>query len=71
MGWNQKSIKLKSSWGFTYGLGIFVCVAKLGKSFMILNIYGPTQDRPQFWNSLLEKSFLKDCFFILGGDINF
>jgi exonuclease III len=71
MGWNQKSIKLESSWGFPSGQGMFVYVAELGKYFTILNIYGPTQDRPQFWNSLLEKSFLKDCFLILGGDLNF
>jgi exonuclease III len=71
MGWNQKSINIEFSWGFPSGQGMFVYVAELGKYFTILNIYGPTQDRPQFWNALLEKSFLKDRFLILGGDLNF
>jgi hypothetical protein len=48
-----------------------VFVEELGKYFTVLNIYGPTQDRPQFWNTLLAKYFIKDSFLILGGDLNF
>jgi hypothetical protein len=65
MGWNPKKIKLENSWGFTGGgQGMKIFVEDLGRSFTVLNIYGPTQDRPQFWNALLEKSFLKDPFLI-------
>jgi hypothetical protein len=50
---------------------MFVFVEDLDKLFTILQIYGPSQDHPQFWNALLEKSFLKDNLLILGGDLNF
>jgi hypothetical protein len=42
-----------------------------GDPLQVLNIYGPTHDWPQFWNALLEKSFLKYPALILGGDLNF
>jgi hypothetical protein len=71
MGWNPKTIKLENSWDFTEGQGMIVFVEDLGRSFTVLSIYGPTQDRPQFWNALLEKYFVKDHSLILGGDLNF
>lgn len=48
-----------------------ILVEDLGRSFTVLNIYGPTHDRPQLWNELLAKLFLKDPSLILGGDLNF
>jgi hypothetical protein len=62
---------LINSWGFDLGLGMTVCVEDLGRCFMILNVYGPSQERIQFWDNLLNKSFLKKEDLILGGDLNF
>jgi hypothetical protein len=71
MGWRSRSIELENSWGFDSRLGIFVCVEDMGRNFMILNVYGPTHERIQFWDNLLGNSFTKKENLILGGDLNF
>jgi hypothetical protein len=71
MGWNPKKINLVNSWGFPGGQGMKIFVEDLGRSFTVLNIYGPTHDHPKFWNDLLAKYFLKYPSLILGGDLNF
>jgi hypothetical protein len=43
----------------------------MGRCFMVLNVYGPTQDRIPFWENLLNKYFLKNEDLILGGDLNY
>jgi hypothetical protein len=71
IGWHSKSIQVINSWGFESGLGIKVFVEDLGRYFLVLNVYGPSQDRVPFWDSLLNKSFLKVEDLIMGGDLNF
>jgi hypothetical protein len=46
-------------------------VEDIGKCFMILNVYVPSQECIQFWENLLNKSFRKEENLIQGGDINF
>jgi hypothetical protein len=43
----------------------------LGREFFVLNVYGPHQDRANFWEALMRKSFLNNHDIILGGDLNF
>jgi exonuclease III len=71
LGWNTQTIKVTNSWGMESGLGITILVPELGEEFHILNIYGPYQNRGPFWDTLFNKSFLKDHLVILGGDLNF
>jgi hypothetical protein len=48
MGWNPKMINVENSWGFPGGQGMKFFVEDLGRSFTVLNIYGPTHEHPQF-----------------------
>jgi hypothetical protein len=66
MGWQPRYIKLINSWGFVLGMGMTVSVEEIGSSFMILNFYGPSQDRIQFWDNLLVKYFTKERTSSLG-----
>jgi hypothetical protein len=71
MGWNTRTVKLLNSWGFDSGVGIKNSLEDLGRCFMALNVYGPTQDRILFWENLLNKYFLRNEDLILGGDLNY
>ena len=43
----------------------------LGRVIMILNIYGPYQDRVLFWDKVFNTPMLDGRELILGGDFNF
>ena len=38
---------------------------------LLLNVYGPCQEREMFWSSFFQKSFLNHQNLIIGGDLNF
>jgi hypothetical protein len=71
IGWNPKTIKVISPWGFESRLGLNILYAETGSEVTILNLYGPYRERAPFWEALGHKSFLKSENLILGGDLNF
>jgi hypothetical protein len=44
-GWCLKSCKCDRIWGFESGLGLNMFSAELGRSLLLINIYGPYTDR--------------------------
>jgi hypothetical protein len=60
-----------NSWGFESGIGVEVQVVDMGRSYTILNIYGPYQDRVSYWESLTQKSFFLKDNVVIGRDLNF
>jgi exonuclease III len=71
IGWNSRTIKVINSWGFDSGLGITFTSKELEEPLNIVNIYGPCHNRGPYWDNFFSKSFLKEKFLILGGDLNF
>jgi hypothetical protein len=43
IGWRTRSDKLLSSWDVESWLGVVVSMEDLGRIFLILNVYGPSQ----------------------------
>eukprot|EP00253_Pinus_taeda_P013898 PITA_13898 len=64
-------IKIWNQWGMKQVLGIECQSTDFDFSLTIINIYGPCQGRISFWNDLLEKSFMKNNYLVMGGDLNF
>eukprot|EP01018_Ginkgo_biloba_P010531 Gb_16175 [translate_table: standard] len=52
-------------------LGVELYSQELGRELLLLNIYGPYSDRISFWESLLNKDFMRRENLIWGGDLNF
>ena len=52
-------------------MGIDLYSVELGTSLRVINIYGPCQQREQFWQQLLGLSILSQENIIIGGDLNF
>eukprot|EP00253_Pinus_taeda_P033720 PITA_33720 len=69
--YNPRTIRIDASWGGLGFMGIDSFSSKLGKSLIILNIYGPYHQRETFWRHLLNLSLLAQDHTILGGDLNF
>ena len=70
LGWKVQSCRCDCSWGLSFGVGLEVWVAKIGKTLMILNIYGPYLNRVSFWDSLFHMDLFEDTEVIMGGDFN-
>lgn len=70
IGWRCRVCRAVHVWGFDSGMGLYFFSEVMGQSYTILNIYGPYHNRDPFWESLLNKSFLKGKEVILGGDLN-
>jgi hypothetical protein len=62
---------VQNTWYFDFCLGMEIRSIDMGMVLMVLNLYGPYQDRVSFWDSLFIKPFTKERFLILGGDLNF
>jgi hypothetical protein len=54
IGWNKNKVKLQNSWGFESGLGVEIICVDMGRSFTLLNIYGPYQDSWMIWSTARE-----------------
>jgi hypothetical protein len=70
-GWKNESCKLENVWGLALGIGLTILSLELGHKLTILNIYGPHQDRQNYWNSLANCDWFKAKDFLLGGDLKF
>eukprot|EP00253_Pinus_taeda_P027066 PITA_27066 len=71
IGYNPRSIKASASWGGHGFMGLDFFSAKLGTNLRVVNIYGPCQQRENFWQHLLNLSIFSPNHIILGGDLNF
>eukprot|EP00253_Pinus_taeda_P013872 PITA_13872 len=71
MGYNSCTIKQLNCWGGIGHTGADIHFADLGMNFRIYNIYGPCQNRPEFWEYLLGSELFLADHLILGGDLNF
>jgi len=70
-GYNPRTIRLDSSWGGHGFLGANIFSIELGLSLRIVNIYGPCQQREDYWRHLLSCNLLSLEHIIIGGDLNF
>jgi exonuclease III len=70
-GWSLKRCNCERIWGFESGIGLNIFSVELGRSLMLVNIYGPYVDRQRYWDSLAKCSWFSDQEVILGGDLNF
>lgn len=70
-GFREGRMKLINQWGMNNVLGIEVATSKFDIPLLILNIYGPCQERVSFWNNLLAKAVTKNQNLVIGGDLNF
>ena len=71
IGWNCRTIKFLNHWGFESRLGITVFSKELEDPLNIVNIYGLCHNRGPYWDTVFNKSFLKENHLIMGGDLNF
>ena len=69
-GWKVQSCRCDCSWGIFSGVGLAVWDSDIGKTFTIVNIYGPYLNRASFWDSLLTMDLFDASEVILGGDFN-
>jgi len=52
-GWKFKNCNVENVWSVEFGIGPKMFVEDLGNFLTFLNIYGPYQDRVNYWESLL------------------
>eukprot|EP00253_Pinus_taeda_P033192 PITA_33192 len=71
IGYNHRTIRVSASWGGHGFIGIDLFSSKLGTNLRVVNIYGPCQQRENFWQHMLNLSILSSDNIILGGDLNF
>eukprot|EP00253_Pinus_taeda_P004922 PITA_04922 len=71
LGYNPRTIRIKSSWGGQGFMGVDIFSAELGLASRIVNVYGPCQLREPFWRRMLNLTLLAASHTILGGDLNF
>lgn len=71
VGIREGRIKVRNQWGMKQVMGIECQSTEFAFSFTIINVYGPCQGRPPFWNRLLESSLVKNKLVVMGGDLNF
>lgn len=61
---------LVNSCGSYSCLGVDLFSLEMNSEFILVNIYGPYQNREEFWNHLLSLSLLSHEQIIVGGDLN-
>lgn len=71
IGFREGRLKSIHLWGMEHVLGMEVQSHDFSFPLMILNIYGPCQERVSFWNDLLSKSVMGSQNLVIGGDLNF
>lgn len=71
IGWLTKQIRCENIWGIQSGIGASVYSRETDRTFTVLNIYGPYQDRLPFWERLFNKSWWNNPELIVGRDLNF
>lgn len=69
--WKLRSCKCGNVWGFGSHMGMEILFEEFGRSYTLINIYGPYNDKVPFWERLLKCSFLEKESLILEGDLNF
>lgn len=70
-GFNPRSIRLDASWGSHGFLGADLFSIELGLTLRFVNIYGPCQQRENYWRQLLRCNLFSLDHIIIGGDLNF
>lgn len=68
--WREASYCFSNSWGCDSRMGVELFSQELNSLLILLNIYGPYQDRVGFWEKFFSKSFFSNENVILGGDLN-
>ena len=71
IGWNQSTIRCSNSWGAPSGLGVQISWAEANLNLNIVNIYGPYNNRVEFWDSFKNSDISRKENLIIGGDLNF
>ena len=56
IGFREGRMKLINTWGMDHVLGMEALTPDFDFPLIILNIYGPCQERVSFWNNLLAKA---------------
>ena len=69
--WNQSTIRCTNSWGSPSGLGVHISWVAENLNLNIVNIYGPYNDRVEFWDSFKNSDISRKENMIIGGDLNF
>lgn len=54
--WVPALTRCEFLWGFRGGLGLKVFCQDLDRTFMMVNIYGPYQERLAFWDGIFSMS---------------
>ena len=71
VGWKNNCVRMINSWGAEAVLGVELFCADLGISLTVINVYGPYNNRAQFWDSLFQNPLVNGDSVVLGGDLNF
>ena len=64
-------MRCTNSWGAPSRLGIEISWAEEKLTLNILNIYGPYNNRVEFWETLKNSIIIQKENLIIGGDLNF
>ena len=70
-GYRVGNLREISAWGFDHTLALELYSKELCLPLLLLNVYGPCQEREMFWSSFFQKYFLNHQNLIIGGDLNF
>jgi len=71
LGVKEWRLKVLNAWGLDQVIEIEVYSLELCTKLLILNIYGPCQDRILVWNNLCSKSLMDNQNLVIRGDLNF
>jgi len=71
LGYNSRSIILYNIWGGIGHIGEINFSSELDINIRLINVYGPCQNRGNFWEHLLSYNQLQMENPILRGDLNF
>ena len=71
IGYNPRTIRVSASWGGHRFMGIDLFSAVFGTNLWVVNIYGPCQQRENFWQHILKLLIFSYDHTIIGGDLNF
>ena len=52
-------------------IGSYVQSVDWGMKFIVIKMYGPYNEKTQFWEDLISKSIFNSEALIIGGDLNF
>lgn len=64
-------MKLLNVWCWEGVTRVKVFSEELGIEIMILNVYGPCQNRTLFWETIMKASSMEEDNIVMGGDLNY